>query len=117
MSTSKSKNAGRGKSGGNTTDGGDIILKWDPRNLEIRTKSVERTLAPLVTQVTTLVESSGPSNKKKGKSKKAHVLVAAVEKAIENFLEKGAEIVRDNPEASIELTEALDAVKSTGIIY
>ena len=28
-------------------------LKWDPKNLEIRTTSVERTLEPLVIQVVT----------------------------------------------------------------
>ena len=30
---------------------GMLVLKWDPKNLEIRTKSVEKTLEPLVTQV------------------------------------------------------------------
>lgn len=30
---------------------GSLHVKWDPKNLEIRTKSVERTLEPLVTQV------------------------------------------------------------------
>ena len=30
---------------------GNLQLKWDPKNLEIRTKSVEKTLEPLVTQV------------------------------------------------------------------
>nr|KAF6429164.1 catenin alpha 2 [Molossus molossus] len=29
-----------------------IILKWDPKSLEIRTLTVERLLEPLVTQVT-----------------------------------------------------------------
>lgn len=28
-----------------------IILKWDPKSLEIRTLTVERLLEPLVTQV------------------------------------------------------------------
>lgn len=42
-------------------------LKWDPKNLEIRTMSVEHTLEPLVLQVTTLVNTKGPSKKKKGK--------------------------------------------------
>lgn len=113
MSQSKIKPAGRG--GASVTTTNEFVLKWDPKNLEIRTKSVERTLAPLVTQVTTLVESGGPSNKKKGKSKKATVLVVALEKSIENFLEKGASIVRDNPDAAKELNEALEIVKSTGI--
>lgn len=31
---------------------GSLQIKWDPKNLEIRTKSVEKTLEPLVTQVT-----------------------------------------------------------------
>ena len=39
-------------------------------------------------QVTTLVSSKSPINKK-GKSKRAIVLVAAVERATENFVERG----------------------------
>uniref|UniRef100_A0A8C9LCZ8 Uncharacterized protein n=2 Tax=Archelosauria TaxID=1329799 RepID=A0A8C9LCZ8_PAVCR len=31
-----------------------IILKWDPKSLEIRTLTVERLLEPLVTQVSVL---------------------------------------------------------------
>lgn len=30
---------------------GTINMKWDPKNLEIRTMSVEKTLEPLVLQV------------------------------------------------------------------
>ena len=41
---------------------------------------MEKTLEPLVLQVTTLVSSKSPQ-KKKGKSERAHVLVAAVERA------------------------------------
>ena len=43
-------------------------LHWNPRHLEIKTRSVEKTLEPLVMQVTTLVSSKSPQ-KKKGKSK------------------------------------------------
>lgn len=42
------------------------LTKWDPKHLEIRTMSVEKTLEPLVLQVTTLVNTKGPSKKKKG---------------------------------------------------
>lgn len=52
---------------GTLGDFGQIALKWDPKNLEIRTMSVEKTLEPLVLQVTTLVNTKGPSKKKKGK--------------------------------------------------
>ena len=38
---------------------GPTALKWDPKNLEIRTTSVERTLEPLVIQVALHFEASG----------------------------------------------------------
>lgn len=95
-----------------TTQG--ISLKWDPKNLEIRTKSVEKTLEPLVTQVTTLVNTKGPSQKKKGRSKKAQVLVAAVTKSVEHFIVKGEEIALENPEIKNEMLAAVEEVRKTG---
>ncbi|XP_054260506.1 catenin alpha isoform X2 [Macrosteles quadrilineatus] len=93
---------------------GPITLKWDPKNLEIRTMSVEKTLEPLVLQVTTLVNTKGPSKKKKGRSKRAHVLVAAVEKATENFIEKGEQIAYENPDIKQEMLSAVEEVRKTG---
>lgn len=93
---------------------GSLQVKWDPKNLEIRTKSVEKTLEPLVTQVTTLVSQKGPSKKKKGRSKKAHVLSAAVMKATENFIAKGEEIANENPDIRNEMLQAVDDVRKTG---
>ncbi|XP_057668579.1 catenin alpha isoform X1 [Diorhabda carinulata] len=89
-------------------------LKWDPKNLEIRTMSVEKTLEPLVLQVTTLVNTKGPSKKKKGKSKRANALVSTVEKATENFIEKGEQIAYENPDITDEMLAAVDEVKKTG---
>ena len=34
------------------------VLNWNPKHLDIKTRSVEKTLEPLVLQVTTLVSSS-----------------------------------------------------------
>lgn len=93
---------------------GPVALKWDPKNLEIRTTSVERTLEPLVIQVTTLVNTKGSSKKKKGRSKRAHVLVAAVEKATGNFIEKGEQIAYENPDIQQEMLVAVDEVRKTG---
>ncbi|XP_034243896.1 catenin alpha isoform X1 [Thrips palmi] len=93
---------------------GTITLKWDPKNLEIRTMSVEKTLEPLVLQVTTLVNTKGPSKKKKGRSKRAHVLVAAVEKATENFIERGEMIAYENPDIKSEMLSAVEEVRKTG---
>uniref|UniRef100_A0A674NUH6 Catenin alpha-2 n=1 Tax=Takifugu rubripes TaxID=31033 RepID=A0A674NUH6_TAKRU len=93
-----------------------ILLKWDPKSLEIRTLTVERLLEPLVTQVTTLVNTSnkGPSTKKKGRSKKAHVLAVSVEQATQNFLEKGEQIAKDSQDLKEELIAAVEDVRKQG---
>ncbi|XP_061628261.1 catenin alpha-2 isoform X5 [Phyllopteryx taeniolatus] len=99
-----------------TTATSPILLKWDPKSLEIRTLTVERLLEPLVTQVTTLVNTSnkGPSSKKKGRSKKAHVLAVSVEQATQNFLEKGEQIAKDSQDLKEELIAAVDDVRKQG---
>merc|ERR1712213_40059 len=89
------------------------VLNWDPSSLEIKTRTVEKTLEPLVLQVTTLVASKSPQ-KKKGKSKRAHVLVAAVERATANFVERGQQIAAENPEIQHDMMEAVQAVQATG---
>uniref|UniRef100_A0A1A9WLH2 Catenin alpha n=1 Tax=Glossina brevipalpis TaxID=37001 RepID=A0A1A9WLH2_9MUSC len=99
---------------GTLSDFGQMAMKWDPKNLEIRTMSVEKTLEPLVLQVTTLVNTKGPSKKKKGKSKRASALVAAVEKATENFIQKGEQIAYENPDITSEMLAAVDEVRKTG---
>lgn len=66
--------------------------------------------------MTTLVNSSnkGPSNKKKGRSKKAHVLAASVESATNNFLEKGEKIAKESQFLKEELTAAVEDVRKQG---
>lgn len=68
-------------------------------------------------QVTTLVNSSnkGPSNKKKGRSKKAHVLAASVETATQNFLDKGEKIAKESQFLKDELTAAVEDVRKQGM--
>uniref|UniRef100_A0A6B2E4V5 Putative alpha-catenin n=1 Tax=Phlebotomus kandelakii TaxID=1109342 RepID=A0A6B2E4V5_9DIPT len=96
------------------SDFGSIAMKWDPKNLEIRTMAVEKALQPLVLQVTTLVNTKGPSKKKKGKSKRSSALVAAVEKATENFIERGEQIAYENPDITSEMLTAVEEVRKTG---
>ncbi|ETE68536.1 hypothetical protein L345_05669, partial [Ophiophagus hannah] len=59
--------------------------------------------------VTTLVNTSnkGPSGKKKGRSKKAHVLAASVEQATQNFLEKGEQIAKESQDLKDEINGAI----------
>lgn len=70
----------------------------------------------LCLQVTTLVNTSnkGPSNKKRGRSKKAHVLAASVEQATENFLEKGDKIAKESQFLKEELVAAVEDVRKQG---
>ncbi|XP_031767829.1 catenin alpha isoform X2 [Galleria mellonella] len=95
---------------------GTLTLKWDPKNLEIRTTSVERTLEPLVLQVTTLVNSKDRAAKKKrpGKSKRASALVATVERATDIFIERGQTIAYENPEITDEMLAAVEEVRKAG---
>ena len=60
------------------------------------------------------MSQKGPSKKKKGKSKKAHVLAMAVQKATESFIEMGEEIANENPQIRNEMLLAVDDVKKTG---
>ncbi|MFT7807657.1 catenin alpha-2 isoform X1 [Arapaima gigas] len=66
--------------------------------------------------VTTLVNTSskGPSSKKKGRSKKAHVLAVSVEQATHNFLEKGEQIAKDSQDLKEELIAAVEDVRKQG---
>lgn len=69
-----------------------------------------------VFKVTTLVNTSnkGPSGKKKGRSKKAHVLAASVEQATQNFLEKGEQIAKESQDLKEELIAAVEDVRKQG---
>ncbi|KAI8115834.1 Catenin alpha [Lucilia cuprina] len=49
-----------------------------------------------------------------GKSKRASALVGAVEKATENFIQKGDQIAYENPDITQEMLAAVDEVRKTG---
>lgn len=49
-----------------------------------------------------------------GKSKRASALVAAVEKATDNFIERGEQIANENPDIKQEMLEAVDEVRKHG---
>ncbi|XP_037996133.1 catenin alpha-3 isoform X1 [Motacilla alba alba] len=90
----------------------NIQLKIDPRNLQIQTFTVEKLLEPLIIQVTTLVNCpQNPSSKKKGRSKRARVLLASVEEATWNLLDKGEKIAKEAVVFKEELHAALADVR------
>ncbi|KAM9011708.1 catenin alpha-3 isoform 4-T4 [Ara ararauna] len=89
-----------------------IKLKIDPRDLQIQTFTVEKLLEPLIIQVTTLVNCpQNPSGKKKGRSKRARVLLASVEEATWNLLDKGEKIAKEAIVFKEELHAALTDVE------
>lgn len=93
---------------------GKIVFKFDPKNIHIRTRSVQIALEPLVIQVTTLVKNKDGRRKKKGKSKKSEALVAAVEVATRNFIEKGEQIAREYPDFQYEMMTVVEEVRDAG---
>ncbi|XP_070608267.1 catenin alpha-3 isoform X1 [Erythrolamprus reginae] len=87
-------------------------IKIDPQNLKIQTHTVEKLLEPLIIQVTTLMNCpQNPSGKKKGCSKRAHVILASVEEATWNLLDKGEKIAKEAPVLMEELNAALLEVR------
>ncbi|KAJ6661559.1 hypothetical protein lerEdw1_013798 [Lerista edwardsae] len=89
-----------------------IRMKIDPLNLQIQTHTVEKLLEPLIIQVTTLVNCpQNPSNKKKGRSKRAWVILSSVEEATRNLLDKGEKIAKEAPVFLEELNAALRDVR------
>eukprot|EP00794_Sanderia_malayensis_P017640 gene17640-19395_t len=93
------------------------MAKWDAKNLEIRTRSVEQTLVPLVTQITTLVnlkekikltDSSRAILKRIGED---------LQKAIGTFTEVGQAIAAENEDISADMNDACsEAIQSGDII-
>lgn len=49
-----------------------------------------------------------------GKSKRASALVAAVEKATDNFIERGEQIAYENPDITSEMLSAVEEVRKNG---
>lgn len=89
-------------------------MKWDPKTLEIRTHSVEKTLEPLVHQVTTLVNHPKKKGSKLGKSKNAHKLAQDIEDATARLIKTGEEIAQEFPEIREEMLAACKDCRGAG---
>lgn len=94
---------------------------FDPRNLEIKTKSVEQTLLPLVTQISALVnfkESivTGGRPKSERALRAALKIGSAVEIAVERFVVVGESIADENPEIQPEMYNACEEARIAGLL-
>ncbi|XP_041375020.1 alpha-catulin-like [Gigantopelta aegis] len=93
-----------------------LLQRYDPPKpcLEIKTKSVEQTLVPLVTQITTLVNHREKARLTE-KTQKALVRVGqAVHIAVERFTTVGDSIACENPEIQSEMCEACQEARAAG---
>ncbi|VDM59343.1 unnamed protein product [Angiostrongylus costaricensis] len=91
----------------------------DARTLEIKTKSIEHTLVPLVSQITTLVnfkESYLTNGKPKSERaiRSALKVGSAVEAAIERFVAVGETIADENPDIQPEMYDACHEARLAG---
>ncbi|CAD6184915.1 unnamed protein product [Caenorhabditis auriculariae] len=94
-------------------------VPFDARNLEIKTKSIEQTLVPLVSQITTLVnfkESYLTSGKPKSDRaiRAALKIGSAVEAAIERFVCVGETIADENSDIQPEMYDACNEARLAG---
>ena len=88
-------------------------LRWDPKTVEIRTKSVEKNLEPLIKQITTIVEfATRPP--RRGYSKKVHELVKEQGAATHRLVEEGQRIADDYPDMKEYVLDACDEVTMAG---
>lgn len=91
-------------------------------DVDFRSSTAESLLMPILNQLNSLSLSSTTSsnfqsnltNRKKGRSKRAHSLVEYLIDAIENFLRQGAEIVQENAEMREDLMQCINEIRQTG---
>ncbi|CAJ0592643.1 unnamed protein product [Cylicocyclus nassatus] len=104
---------------GDQVGGTGSTFGLDARNLEIKTKSIEHTLVPLVSQITTLVNFK-ESYLMNGKPKSERAIRAAlkvgsaVEAAIERFVAVGETIADENPDIQPEMYDACHEARLAG---
>lgn len=93
------------------------VNRFDPRSLEIKTKSIERTLIPLVSQITTLVNHREKYATKAKTDKAARALMkvgSAVQSAVERFVAVGESIADENPDIQPEMYDACQEARTAG---
>ncbi|XP_031559383.1 alpha-catulin-like [Actinia tenebrosa] len=90
------------------------MAKWDSRNLEIRSKSVEQTLIPLVTQITTLVNHKDHCKKSEKGRRAIREVGEIVKNAVLKFVTVGEQIAKENEDVAAEMKEACEEAKKAG---
>lgn len=110
---------------------GQSTSSADECNFDIKSKTVESLLQPLLTQLNSLAISSssasssvntsqaavnGKSSSKKGRSKRANLLVESLVESIENFLRHGNEIAQENKDMRGDIMQCINDIRVSGNI-
>ncbi|KIH59731.1 hypothetical protein ANCDUO_10029 [Ancylostoma duodenale] len=102
---------------GDLGGGGSSTFGLDARNLEIKTKSIEHTLVPLITTLVNFKESYLMNGKPKSERaiRAALKVGSAVEAAIERFVAVGETIADENPDIQPEMYDACHEARLAGL--
>lgn len=99
---------------GAVADDDNMSLKFDSKTLEIKTKSIEQTLVPLVTQITTLVNHKEKSKRSEKTCRAIERVGQAVHLAVEKFVAVGETIANDNYDIREDMTAACREARLAG---
>ena len=86
---------------------------WDPGNIEIRTKSMQTNLEPLVINVRKLINHDRVVVLKR-RSEKSRIVLEDIRRAVVTFIDIGEHIAKDNPSHESELLDCIDEVELSG---
>ena len=88
-------------------------FNWDPGNIEIRTKSMQINLEPLVINIRKLINHNRVVVLKR-RSEKSQIVLEDIRRAVITFIDIGEQIAKDNPNFESELLECIDQVELSG---
>ena len=88
-------------------------FNWDPGNIEIRTKSMQTNLEPLVINVRKLINHHRVVVLKR-RSEKSRIVLEDIRRAVITFIDIGEQIAKDNPSYESELLDCIDEVELSG---
>ena len=88
---------------------------WNKTDLDVKAKSVERSLKPFINKMTTIGDTEIISRHKKARAlKDGNALVVSVVEALKNLTNEALEVSKETPEMRKEFEKAANEVKVSG---
>lgn len=99
-----------------STDRQSQSMDWDPKDIDIKTKSVEKTLEPLIRNVTTMMNHANRKPRRGYCKKRAIELAEDVEEATQHLVDVGEEIAEDYPDMKEPILDACREAREAGTL-